>query len=74
MKRDVEIDSSIRLTGDYMGRTAEIEYLADILNDPEISVVCELMGGIIDAWTIMQECFHRGKHLITYPVSKPSII
>ena len=38
-----------------------------ILDDPTISIVIELIGGTTDAWTIMQECFKRGKHLITYP-------
>ncbi|KNB43888.1 homoserine dehydrogenase [Blastocystis sp. subtype 4] len=56
-KRDVEIDPTTKIVDDYM----------IILDDPDISIVIELIGGTTDAWTIMQECFKRGKHIITYP-------
>lgn len=44
------------------------------MDDPEISIVCELIGGITDSWTIMQECFKHGKHIITYPEDDNRII
>lgn len=39
--------------------------VADILNDPEISIVIELMGGYEPARTFVQEAIKNGKHVVT---------
>ena len=39
----------------------------DILTDDSIRLVIELIGGIEPAFTIMKECFARGKAFVTYP-------
>lgn len=39
----------------------------DILTDDSIRLVIELIGGIEPAFTIMKECFERGKAFVTYP-------
>ena len=38
---------------------------ADLFNDPEISIVVELIGGIEPARTFMLEAISKGKHVIT---------
>ena len=38
---------------------------ADLFNDPEISIVVELIGGIEPARTFMLEAINKGKHVIT---------
>lgn len=37
----------------------------DILDDPEIQIVIELLGGIEPARTYLVEALHRGKHVVT---------
>ena len=37
----------------------------DILNDPEIDVVCETLGGIEPSRSFMLEAMKRGKHVVT---------
>ncbi|MDR1272685.1 MAG: homoserine dehydrogenase [Clostridiales Family XIII bacterium] len=37
----------------------------DILNDPEISIVIELLGGYEPATTYMEQCLEKGKHVVT---------
>lgn len=66
-KRDVEIDPTTKIVDDYMSNSLLYLMSLVILDDPDISIVIELIGGTTDAWTIMQECFKRGKHIITYP-------
>ena len=39
--------------------------VADILNDPEISIVIELMGGYEPARTFVLEAIKNGKHVVT---------
>lgn len=41
----------------------------DILSDESICLVIELIGGVEPAFTIMKECFKRGKAFVTYPPS-----
>ena len=41
------------------------ESAEDIFGDPEISVVCEFMGGAEPAATFMAEALRRGKHVVT---------
>ena len=38
---------------------------SDILNDPEISIVIELMGGYEPARTFVLEAINKGKHIVT---------
>lgn len=37
----------------------------DILNDPDIDIVVELIGGIEPAFSYMQEAMENGKHVVT---------
>jgi homoserine dehydrogenase len=37
----------------------------DIINDPEIDVVVEVMGGVEHTRTYILECLERGKHIVT---------
>ena len=39
--------------------------IADILEDPEISVVIELMGGLEPAYQYILAALERGKHVVT---------
>ena len=36
-----------------------------ILNDPEIQIVAEVMGGIEPAYTFVKECLNAGKSVVT---------
>ncbi|WP_201330641.1 homoserine dehydrogenase, partial [Lactobacillus nasalidis] len=38
---------------------------AEILNDPEISVVCECIGGLEPAHTYVKQALESGKHVVT---------
>jgi homoserine dehydrogenase len=53
-QRDIDLEPGV-LTGDPY----------DILNDPEIDIVCELIGGVQPARTYIQTAFERGKHVVT---------
>lgn len=37
----------------------------DIVNDPSINVVVELMGGVEPAWNYIQTALENGKHIVT---------
>ncbi len=37
----------------------------DIVNDPEVDVVCEVMGGINPAYTFVKQCLEAGKSVTT---------
>ena len=37
----------------------------EIVNDPEIQIVVEVMGGIEPARTMILEALHAGKHVVT---------
>ena len=37
----------------------------EIINDPEIQIVVEVMGGIEPARTMILEALHAGKHVVT---------
>lgn len=52
--RDVSLERGI-LTGDPY----------EVLNDPEIQIVCELIGGVQPAYTYIQQAFAQGKHVVT---------
>jgi homoserine dehydrogenase len=53
-KRPVSVDTSILSTN-----------VKDIINDPEISIVIELMGGYEPARTFILEAMKAGKHIVT---------
>ena len=37
----------------------------DIVNNPEINVVVELMGGVEPAWDYIKTALENGKHIVT---------
>ena len=37
----------------------------DIVNDEEISVVCEMMGGVSPAYEFTKACLEKGKSVVT---------
>ncbi|HEY3269312.1 MAG TPA: homoserine dehydrogenase [Armatimonadota bacterium] len=37
----------------------------EVINDPEISIICELIGGVQPAYTYIRQAFARGKHVVT---------
>src|SRR5260370_12455146 len=39
--------------------------IADVLNDPSIAVVAEVMGGVDPAGEYVLECLRRGKHVVS---------
>lgn len=53
-KREIEVDKSLL--------TTDIE---EILEDPEISIICELMGGIEPAKSYILKALQRGKEVVT---------
>eukprot|EP01031_Cornospumella_fuschlensis_P028245 gene28245-34110_t len=54
-KRDFSIDPSVTITSNYN----------DILNDPSINCIVEVMGGITDAKEVVFAALKAGKHVIT---------
>lgn len=52
--RGVEVDRAILTTN-----------VREILEDPEISIVVELIGGLEPAGCFIQEAFRKGKHVVT---------
>ncbi len=59
---DLDITTPRQVTVDKALLTSDAK---DILNDPEISVVIELMGGYEPARSFILEAIHKGKHVIT---------
>ena len=57
---DLKTDRGIKIPAGVM--TANVE---DILSDPEISIVIELIGGIEPAKTFIETALARGKHVVT---------
>lgn len=53
-KRDVDIDAS-KLTGDWH----------DVVNDPDIDIVIELIGGVTEAFDIVKASLLAGKPVVT---------
>jgi homoserine dehydrogenase len=52
--RGIQVDEALLTVG-----------AADILNDPEIDIVVELMGGYEPARTFILAAMHQGKHVVT---------
>src|SRR3989338_8482956 len=48
-----------------LGNTKKTKKIADVLNDPEIAVVIELIGGMHPAKEIVVKALLNGKHVIT---------
>lgn len=46
-------------------RESVVSSIEPIVNDPEISVVVELMGGTDDAYRYITRCMEAGKHIVT---------
>ncbi|KAF1295809.1 homoserine dehydrogenase [Enterococcus sp. JM4C] len=61
--RDVEVESKKALAAEFdIQLTASID---EILDDPEISIVVELMGKIEPAKTYISQALAKGKHVVT---------
>ena len=45
----------------------------DIVNDPAINVVVELMGGVEPAWDYIKTAIENGKHIVTAYINKIKI-
>lgn len=58
--RDINKTRKFTVEGSTMTDNAE-----DILRDPEINIVVEVMGGIEKSKKIIEEAFRRGKHVVT---------
>lgn len=54
-KRDVPLPQGARLTAE----------MAEMLDDPEIDAIVELMGGINEAGQLVRQALARGKHVVT---------
>ncbi|HLF18542.1 MAG TPA: homoserine dehydrogenase [Candidatus Omnitrophota bacterium] len=54
-KKDTSILENCKLTNDYR----------EIINDPDINVVLELIGGLQPARQIVEESLKKGKHVVT---------
>jgi len=57
---DLETDRGVKLKPGILTRRAE-----EVIEDPEIDIVMELMGGIEPAKTFILKAVHRRKHIIT---------
>ena len=57
---DTKRDRGIRLPADLLTKNADV-----ILNDPEIDIVVELIGGIHPAKEIILKAINNGKHVVT---------
>lgn len=58
-------DINIDTLPEQFSKTRLSKDAADLFNDPEISIVVELIGGIEPARTFMLEAINKGKHVIT---------
>lgn len=57
---DIKRDRGIKLPGDVLTNNAK-----EVLNDPDIDIVVELIGGIHPAKEIIIEALKKGKHVVT---------
>jgi len=57
---DVTSDRGVRVNPEILTQNA-----ADVLEDPEIAIVVELIGGIEPARTFILQAINRGKHIVT---------
>lgn len=57
---DIKRDRGIRLPADLLTKDADV-----ILNDPEIDIIVELIGGIHPAKEIILRAISNGKHVVT---------
>lgn len=57
---DLKTDRGVRVKPDILTRKAE-----DVIRDPEIDIVMELIGGIEPARTFILQAIQNGKHVVT---------
>lgn len=60
LNRHPDVDRGIDID-----RSVYVQDINEILDDPEIQIVIELIGGIEPATTFMAEALKRGKHVVT---------
>ena len=64
LKRILEIDTH-KVTELGLSETILASSIDEVLNDEDISIVVELIGGIEPARTFILECMKKGKHVVT---------
>jgi homoserine dehydrogenase len=57
---DLETERAVKVSRDLLTERAE-----EVIEDPEIDIVLELIGGLEPARTYILEAFRRGKHVVT---------
>jgi homoserine dehydrogenase len=57
---DIETDRGVRLKPGILTRKAD-----DVINDPEIDIIMELIGGYEPAKTLILKAIRKGKHIVT---------
>ena len=57
---DIKSDRGIRLRKGLLSKNVN-----DIINDPSIDLIVELIGGVESAKTILLDAIKRGKHIVT---------
>ena len=57
---DLETDRGVKLSPGVLTKNAE-----DVIGDPEIDIVMELVGGIEPARTFIRKAIQNGKHIVT---------
>jgi homoserine dehydrogenase len=57
---DLETERAVKVSRDLLTERAE-----EVIEDPEIDIVLELIGGVEPARTFILEAFRRGKHVVT---------
>ena len=61
----MEVKSVVSLEVDDSFRDRHVDSIDDIVNDPEIDTVVEVMGGVEPAFTFVSRCMQAGKNLVT---------
>ena len=64
LKRIADLDIS-RDRGVKVNRALLTTKVSEVLDDPEISIVVELIGGLEPARTFVLQAIERGKHIVT---------
>jgi homoserine dehydrogenase len=57
---DLETDRGVKLSSGVLTKNAD-----DVIGDPEIDIVMELIGGIEPARTFIRKAIQKGKHIVT---------
>ena len=61
----MEVKSVVSLEVDDSFRDRHVDSIDDIVNDPEIDTVVEVMGGVEPAFTFVSKALNAGKNLVT---------